>query len=877
MKKTFIYYSILGCFATGAATASPLYINFDGACPDNTLCRVLPNAGQCCAANKTVSKINLPAGSNGWSLSIGTRTVKIFDADGYPTISSLSDTQKMIINNAIAGGATLSGAVITASEQLVTVTLDMKGGSLPVGFTQTTRTMHPGDLVLSAGVTRSDNAKFVGFYAQGASDTTASPIITVGNATTQKYIAKYTCDNDSRTYMNSKGTCVSDDGIYIDSNGTIISPSQVDATGGTNGCNWVSHGTVTLYDRYTSTSGADGWSDNNMYYYMYLNNNGVPDNTIVAATDDNTHMWSNPYTGQSTCPPQYPETGWVALANINDISNHVTSPGGYQYLKAGMPNPSSGRKLYCRSRGCWLADEGAEQPQVLYYHSTTTDCNTCSGCVDLSFVKNGVNYYYYMCPCDTNIYTGTGFSSTCSDASISISYQTTTQQVYNTETGDYDAVTVTTPVMNSGTHITQLQSQWIRTLRQPKAVGWTFRGYYRDVAGMTWFANSDTNGNAPASARFFGVGNPNNREISIIPPVSVCVTDNEGNDKIGYNINLYGAWAKNCDSYTAPGVYQEMLSCCSQTTTVNGITQCVTGQSNSYPNPHYNQSWDGHTICRLDIKNGGDTDYFTSCIDGYTLTSGGSSYNPICTAESGTVNITYVIKDQYGRIVSNNQHFVEQNLNVNWNNYNYNTCSLQPFGQSEEGSNAQYYRILDQITFERTYNNYLLKYLATNSGSNQNWYTPSQHIPCSANEFGFTYSADTNSYNTIVMGLACNMVCNINKQQEGLPDNVKRCITDNWNNYSNLSAYQADPENVFPQCYRLVNTSLCVENLLEGCPTYECNDGYKLCVPESNASLDIDPQCISSGSNCPLNMKEASSLVYPIPPVMNNNRGVQMR
>ena len=889
MKKTFIYYSILGCFATGAATASPLYINFDGACPDNTLCRVLPNAGQCCAANETVSKINLPTGSNGWSLSIGTSTIQIFDADGYPTISSLSDTQKMIINNAIAGGATLSGAVIPASEQLVSVTLDMKGGSLPVGFENNTRAMHPGDLVLSAGVTRSDNAKLVGFYAEGANPSTATPIVTVGTATTQKYIAKYTCDNDSRTTMNSKGTCVDENTIYIGADGNVVSPGVVDASSGdSSGCTWVSYGTVTLHDYNPNTDVPNGFV-NNMYYYMYLNSVGEPDNNIVADTDDDTYMWTNSTAGQSSCPPTFPETGWVSLNNINDLSNHTTNDGD-QFLHSGMPN--NNRKLFCRSRGCWLESAGAEQPKAKYYayNPNGGTCATFSNCSRM--YQNYSNLCYYACPCSESLTAPSGsvwtLSTSCVDTSLSFSYSQEAQQVTDSETGETTTEYVMVAIPGSDAHVTNEQAQWIRSLRQPKAVGWTFRGYYRNVSGVDWFAES--NSTTDAAAKFFGVGNPNNREISVMPPISVyvCPTDNEGNDKIGYDIHLYGAWARNCDSYTAPAVYQQTLSCCDQTTTVNGVTQCATGHSHSYTNPYYNTNWDGNTLCKLNISNGGDVSYNTSCIDGYTVTANSGTYNPTCTGETGTVNITYVIKDQYGRTVSREQNFINVSIDMGdehtWNGYNYNQCSLHPFVPNGNDASDDFYRILDQVTFEHpesgqaSNSGYILKYLATNSGNNQNWYTPSHHIPCSANEFGFVYNSGTTNYNTEIMGLACKEICNLNTPTSGLSSNVARCIEDEWNNVESTTVVTLDGTSYsVPNCYRLVNDSLCIENLLQGCPTYQCDSGYKLCVPTSTADLSVDPQCVSASSSCPDNTMDASSASDPIPYIMTDGRGVQMR
>ncbi len=686
MKKYCIY-SICGCFVTGAATATTYWLNVvPDTCAGLSLCRSQPGTGQCCTQTNKVNSITLPSGAQGLNVTVGSRTIKLFNADGTPNTTAYADEQiRNALIGATSGGTPLTGSVIPASEQLVTVTLDMKGGSLPVSFTQSTMAMHPGDLILSAGVTRSDNAKLVGFYAEGASDSTASPIVTVGTATTQKYIAKYTCDNDARATMNSKGTCVDENTVYVDKNGTTINPDYVNAE--EQKC--IKTGTIKLYDYNPSgTAEIQGFnltSDfvNKMYYYMYYDSNSANADYIDGTHYYHNNLWYSRYS--QTYHEPYMGT-YTAPSNVsfstNSNGNISVTP---EWLHSGGPNTTTHHVLYCREHGCWFTSEGAIPPEVMYYLPSTTDCTRCSGCEDRSFNRleyvdgqqTTVHYYYYQCPCDKQ-YEGTNGMSICLNESLGCTYIT---QVVTNDDGSQENQQVCVP---NGNYTPAQTNDLIWGIPQPKAIGWTFRGYYLDDSDIKWFATKNTNAGAPVNG--FGVGNPNNREMVIGSPYStiysVCVPNSDPMTE--YDITLYGAWAKNC----APG---EGASC----------SLLINGQS-------------GTSYGR------GDVQYTTSCSGSNSVTTDTyQSYQPVCTSGTGTsVDINYSFVNQYADVVE----------------FSYNFGDSCTYGST--------YHFLSTDNFNSHTNGYQLRYLRLNN----KYFSPNHSLACGQSSFGIEVVANVKGF-----------------------------------------------------------------------------------------------------------------------------------
>ncbi len=655
MKKTFIY-SICGCFVTGVATATTYWLNIiPNTCTGHTICLTQPTDGSCCSANDTIEKFPVASGSKGGTISLGSRNIAIFDATGTPTTFTNENIRNSLIN-ATSNGSHLSVTKIPADTTLVSVTVNMQGGSLPLGFTGNTMAMEPGDVILSAGVTRADGANLAGFYKSGQSPSTATSIITVDSTPSQTYIAKWECGEGLE--MNSKGTCISSNTVYMKSDGTVMDPNEIDIkSGGSNGCTLLTKGKVHLYD-YNPTAPDD--LKNNMYYYMYRDGpNGSYDNNIIYRPySDSDH---NPYMGTI-----------VTLNNISQVQN-------YNYLHTGSPN--NGVTLYCRSNGCWWSEQGAELPMVVYHTSSQNDCTWCgSDCTMYTYPNNGQTIYYWQCPC-IKAYDVPG-EGECVPAYLGCTYL---PQV--TEDGTTEMVCVP-----QGQYSAAHTEDLVWGLRQPKAIGWTFRGYYLSNTDADLYTTENTNVGAPVNG--FGTGNPNNREkvINITSPIAVCGTSGQ----TAYEITLYGAWAKNCNP--------------SDHATCNMSINGVGASPSSYGT--------------------GDVYYSASCQNGYNIESGSGTYNPVCSTDvSGSVDLNYKFINQYGNYIkkNNSMYTVE------------NSCS---YGQG--------YTLLSATSFTNALGTgYSLRYLKIGTGSNGSYFTQNYGLGCSTNVFG----ADVNSVD--VTGYVC--------------------------------------------------------------------------------------------------------------------------
>lgn len=193
----------------------------------------------------------------------------------------------------------------------------------------------------------------------------------------------------------------------------------------------------------------------------------------------------------------------------------------------------------------------------------------------------------------------------------------------------------------------------------------------------------------------------------------------------------------------------------------------------------------------------GRVKYDTSCQNGYTITSGDSTYNPQCQKETEDISITYQFVDQHGLGLSNC-------------GINSATC----------GINGTYY--LPSSTICGSGNT--LKYLGTYSGL----YTPGHGVSCSSNVFGSIGSR-------IVTGYVCRNSCTIGQ---------------NVPNGTCTPAYR--------QGGRL-NGNEYVENIYEGCNQISCDAGYMpglvnnsvACVPKCEfGNYCTLEACNSIGGTC---------------------------
>ncbi|MBO4480571.1 MAG: hypothetical protein J5742_03025 [Alphaproteobacteria bacterium] len=340
---------------------------------------------------------------------------------------------------------------------------------------------------------------------------------------------------------------------------------------------------------------------------------------------------------------------------------------------------------------------------------------------------------------------------------------------------------------------------WCRNIRTPHANNdYTFRGYFMDPVPQNVVTQISTT-EGGAFNNFFPK-NLNNVTISVTGHAIVVMSETEvpiicegtlvngqcdGEQTTApITIDVYGGWARNC----APG---ENANCTLKT----GIW------------------WDTY-----DNLGKGDVRYDTSCNNGYTVSDGGSTYNPTCERESGNVNITYAFKDQWGNNVSCSGPT--------------QTCSL--------GDNFS----LTGVNAVQTAcgSNYTLKYLITNK---TNWYHPNKMASCSTNEFG-----TINNSSATIMGTVCNNFCTIGQYYSDLHGT---CVAINQGD-TQTSLGVSMPRTIVSggTTYYVVSGSYMIENLWDGCPTLQCDSGYGI-----NTTLG-SPTCILKGS-----VGDGSSSVKP--------------
>ncbi len=165
--------------------------------------------------------------------------------------------------------STLTGTIATPT--VIHVTLETKGGTMDGESVSITKGE---ELLPNIEPTREDGAVFMGWYAKGASENTASKQTIIGDnvADGATYVARYGCETGKS--MNGYGTCVDESGNtdYIDKSGGSVQPGQMNCwrPTGPNGsyenyCHWKLN--VTLHDSTSSqnsvtnsgiTSGNDG-------------------------------------------------------------------------------------------------------------------------------------------------------------------------------------------------------------------------------------------------------------------------------------------------------------------------------------------------------------------------------------------------------------------------------------------------------------------------------------------------------------------------------------------------------------------------------------------------------------------------------------------
>ena len=359
------------------------------------------------------------------------------------------------------------------------------------------------------------------------------------------------------------------------------------------------------------------------------------------------------------------------------------------------------------------------------------------------------------------------------------------------------------------------------TVNDKSSSPWTFRGYYlRPTSGdgVELITNHTTN-KGEAFGEFFGSG--------IYPWHGTTVMSDSPVDNYGaaINLDLYGAWARDCetDKYLNPA----------------GCLRTI-----------YN-SWNN-----VGGFSKGDVKYETACVSGMQLAAGtGETYNPTCVQDINNINILYDFVDQYGDSVT---------CNITGDD-NVDITSCSP---------GETYSMLPADRFRSVCDNDgTLRYMQVNDGE---WYRPSYQAMCSTNVFGTTKTA-------IVRGYVCDAVCNGRSHNDApangtclekpTPENpymypkpVDRDILFNsiltdapignsgyrlgrlWGNY-----IEAHPEMTFPSN---------ANDEYGNCWVIECNEGYGLwrdpntgersCKTEQEICvLENKPNCDLVGFSCP--------------------------
>ena len=249
---------------------------------------------------------------------------------------------------------------------------------------------------------------------------------------------------------------------------------------------------------------------------------------------------------------------------------------------------------------------------------------------------------------------------------------------------------------------------------------------------------------------------------------------------------------------------------------------------------------DANAVC--DLKTGiwwnvtdnlgkGDVRYDTGCANGYVLTGGAGTYKPICETEKGEdLTINYTFRDQFGNPAS---------------------CS----GPTGQCTLADTYSLINQSAIPSACgNDYTLKYLVT-GGDNGGWHKPGKNVSCSTNEFG-------NARPASVVGTVCKNICTIGQHYDNLH---ATCVqVTNGPSLSNMGL--PTPTYMTNGGYYVIDTYN-VENLWDGCPTLQCDEGYSLSVDGTG------PKCvIKTGGDpnfeCPkvagLNLPNNLTMTNPI-------------
>ncbi len=161
-------------------------------------------------------------------------------------------------------------------------------------------------------------------------------------------------------------------------------------------------------------------------------------------------------------------------------------------------------------------------------------------------------------------------------------------------------------------------------INMPTAPGYTFRGYYLGKINGTpvQLPSNMITGESTTDGGAFSVFYPKNtnaQDISVTGHRIVVMSDAVVNDPdtASIDVDVYGAWARNCDAGTN--------ATCGLEIGTNWNTVAGFGK--------------------------GDVRYNTSCADGFSVTNGGT-YNPQCEKQSGILNLNYTYRDQYGLEVS---------------------------------------------------------------------------------------------------------------------------------------------------------------------------------------------------------------------------------
>ena len=265
-------------------------------------------------------------------------------------------------------------------------------------------------------------------------------------------------------------------------------------------------------------------------------------------------------------------------------------------------------------------------------------------------------------------------------------------------TDQNDGHTLTSDLQADGNWCKEYVQGACYRINMPTAPGYTFRGYYLGKIKGTpvQLPSNMITGESTTDGGAFSVFYPKNtnaQDISVTGhrivvmdtqevPI-VCQGDWETRpDGTRYcvgtqtttpiNVDVYGAWARNCDAGTN--------ATCGLEIGTNWNTVAGFGK--------------------------GDVRYNTGCADGYVISGGAGTYNPACVTEKGDdLTIQYNLIDQFG-------HNVTSNISDG-------ACIM-----------GDLYRLPDAAN-----GNYTLKYLVT-GGQNGGWHMPGKNVLCGTNEFG---------------------------------------------------------------------------------------------------------------------------------------------